>query len=113
MTRITNADQVLALLRNHLERAQRRRGRGSSAKAPLARESTKVRIRGLAQTGSLPQGEIERAMIAGLLVDAFGDAAANDPRFQAMVDEVQRILSDDPNSRALLTSALERLTGRG
>jgi len=111
LTRVTNADQVLALLRNHLDRAQRRRGAGQASTPPGPREDATARIQGVVQAAPLPQNEIERAVIAGLLVDAFGDAIANDARFQAIVTEVQRIVSADKDGRALLTRAIAKLTG--
>lgn len=113
MTRITNADQVLVLLRNRLERAQRSQRRDAtqrSAKREDVKQTPVERMQGIAQSESLPESEVERALISGLFMEEFGAAAANDPKFQLMIDEVLKMIRQEPATRRLLDRAVAQLT---
>jgi hypothetical protein len=107
MTRITNADQVLVLLRSHLERAQR--GSRKRTEARKAKSGPLQRVQQMAQTESLSQADIARALIAGLLSEEFGPSFAVEPRFQDMVEDVRRVIEADENARALLRRAIAQL----
>ncbi len=111
MTRITNSDQVLLLLRAHLERAQRgkraKTNRGSPRAGPMSR------VRELAHTEGLNEGEVARALIAGILSEEFGAEIAIEPRFQAMVDDVRRIIEQDEGGKALLRRAISQIAAAG
>lgn len=110
MTRISNTDQVLALLRAHLERTQRVKGRRAAAlhsPGPLAR------VHALAGAEDLTDAEIGRALIAGLLAEEFGAALAVDPSFQAIVDQVSRTIDRDEAGRALVRAAIAQLGAAG
>src|SRR4029079_6834883 len=79
MTRITNADHVLLLLRDHLERTQKtRRKRPSATTESKARPTALERASQLAASGALSDEDIERTIVAGLLAEALGDGVAND-----------------------------------
>lgn len=112
MTRITNADQVLLLLRGHLQRAERSQRKRASQK-PDRRENVKrtpmERMQSIARTEALQEHEIHQALIHSILTEEFGSAAANDPKFQLMVDEVLRMIREEPKTRALLTKAADVL----
>lgn len=106
MTRITNADQVLALLRNHLDKSRRTaapRGARQPSLGPIAR------ARALASE-NVSEDEIGRALIAGLLTEEFGPTISVEPRFQAMVDDIHRILRADKGSSDLLRRAIDELS---
>jgi hypothetical protein len=108
MTRITNAEQVLMLLRNHLERAQR------SSRKPAASPKTKAgpveRLQQLAATEAFAETDIARALIAGLLSEEFGPELAAEPRFHAMVEDVRLMLDRDEAGRKLLRRAIAELS---
>ena len=70
MTRITNAEQVLLLLRTHLERAQRSERRRTQRRN--AKPSPLERAQRLASTEGLSEADLSRALIAGLLTEEFG-----------------------------------------
>lgn len=109
MTRITNAEQVLMLLRSHLERAQRsRRGTATAAARKEARPSALQRAQQVASDG-LPETEIGRALIAAMLEDEFGGGVANDTKFRQVVDEVIEIIKRDDASGRLLQRAVAQL----
>jgi hypothetical protein len=108
MTRIANAEQVLLLLRAHLERAQR-----ADKKRTRAREGKPgplQRVQQLANAAGLSEADVTRALIAGLLTEEFGPEFAVEPRFQAMVEDVRQIIDRDEAGRALLKSAVAQLT---
>jgi hypothetical protein len=105
LTRITNAEQVLLLLRSHLQRSQRARkkdvapaagGRNAERKSPLER------VQQMAIGDGLSNADAARALIAGLLAEEFGSAVAADPKFQQMVDDVRQIIERDEAGAALV-----------
>lgn len=108
MTRVGNVEQVLLLLR---ERLQRRTGgerlaRGAaSGAAGTASPRPIERARALAALESLPEEEVRRVMIRGLLAEELGEAVTNDPGFQHIVDEVVRIIVDMPGGTELIGRA--------
>jgi|GEM_PF-770639 len=113
MTRISNVDQVLMLLRAQLQRmSQSGKSRKSSPAAPQSanrRETAASRLEAIARTDGLSEDELARTLLGALLVDEFGEAPANDHKFQRMVSEVHRIITSDPQARKLLGEALEQV----
>ena len=110
MTRITNTEQVLLLLRSHLQRSERNRRRGASAAKGGGKQGPLQRVQELANAPGLSETAIARAMVAGLLTEQFGAAVANDPRFQQMVEEVHGVIERDEAGRDLLRKAVTALT---
>lgn len=111
MTRITNADHVLLLLRGHLERTQkaRRKRAKPQAGAQQSRPTALERVERIAATDALSDLDLKKALISGLLADEFGDAAVNDANFQQAVDDIVAILERDDAGRALLDRACRQL----
>lgn len=112
MTRITNADHVLLLLRNHLERTEKgrkKRRKTDGGETRPVQSSPLQRVERLAAADELSDLEIRRALIAGLLAEEFGEDVINDPHFQQIVDDVVTILQRDPKSEMLLQAACGRL----
>lgn len=111
MTRISNADQVLIMLRAHLERVQRGRKKevARPPKHSRARQSPLERVQHLAAAAGLSETEIGAALIEGLLLEEFGPAFANDPQFLRITQEVKRVIGDDEHSTLLLQNAVRQL----
>lgn len=109
MTRITNSDQVLILLRAHMQRSERAAKKPAAAAAERAAPRPLSRVQEMAADQGLSQGEIERALIAGLLAEEFGEGLANEARFQTMVSDVLRTIHSDESARALLEAAVAQL----
>jgi hypothetical protein len=109
MTLITNADQVLMLLRSHLERVQRSSNSRRTASGK-AKTGPVQRLRQLAPTEEFAEADIARALIAGLLSEEFGPELAAEPRFHAMVEDVRQMLDRDETGRALLRRAIGELS---
>ncbi|MGK6317895.1 hypothetical protein [Sphingomonas sp. DT-204] len=114
MTRIGAADQILLLLREQLRKAERRTGRGRSEEAGKAGPvDPHQRLAALASLESLPDRDLRRAMIRGLLAERFGEELTSDPAFEAVALEVVRIMEDSPETQALVDSAIASLKQAG
>lgn len=113
MTRITNSDQVLVLLRAQLKELERTRRQDPAAPtgrvAPRIASSQIDRVRALAGDGQIKPEDIKAALIQGLLVDALGAQLANDPGLLSVARSVGRIIDADEESRQLLDAALSDL----
>lgn len=112
MTRVGNVEQVLLLLREQLRRADRGRAaqRGSSAgRAAPADARPLDRVRALAALESLDEGEVRRAVVRGILTEAFGEAVANDAPLQRVADDVLRIIDEMPGGPELIGGAVAQL----
>lgn len=108
MTRITDANQVLVLLRAHLERADKTL-RAKRSSAPRAKRTALQRVTELAVDKEARDGDIRRALVAGILIEEFGAGFAADVRFQDVVTNVLRVISDHPESRQIIDNSLEQL----
>jgi hypothetical protein len=111
MTRITNADHVLLLLREQLQKiGQSRKERtGRSGKV---RGSTPRPIARLRAMDSYEEGEeFRRTLVRAILTEEMGEAMANDPSFQAVVDNVYRMISATPDGQELMDRAGRQLRG--
>lgn len=114
MTRISASDQILTLLRARLERnAALKKGRkaGPVAGTDRGEASNLQRIRALAQIGDLSDEDFNRSLLQGLLIQQFGEAMANDPRFQDVVTRITEILDSDTEGRSILAAARRELAG--
>lgn len=117
MTRITNVDQVLLLIRQQLQRlsgngAPARKARATSARGPQ-RQSALGRLSALSRLEDLPESELEQSLVRALLADEFGDGLANDPRFLRVAGEVSHIIAADEEARGLLRQAVRRVKESG
>ena len=107
MTRIGQSDHVLLLIRERLSRLERgRAGRsGKTAGAKPASERPLARLQSLAAAGQLLEEDVERTLVRALLTEELGEGVANDPSFQAVSDDVYRIISGSEEGRALIAAA--------
>lgn len=113
MTRITNVDQVLMLLRQQLQQSSRtsrnaRTGQTRSSSASR-RQSSVDRLSTIAGLDTVSEDDVGRALIRAMLTDEFGEEVATDPRFQQIINEVHRIITTDPEARRHLDASLQQL----
>lgn len=113
MTRITNADQVLMLLRSHLQRAERSRRSSKPVGAETSRRTALERVQDIAAAQQSSEEDLHRALVAGILAEEFGPGFANDARFQDMVSTIIDIISRDDQSRDLFSKAIAQLSSQG
>ena len=113
MTRISNVDQVLIVLRQQLQLLGKSGRSGKSAQSGVAgterRKSAAGRIEAVMRADDLSEEDLGRTLVAALLVDEFGEGAANDPKFRMLADEVYRIIASDTQAKRLLGEALNEI----
>ena len=111
MTRISNADHVLVLLREQLQKIGQTRKERTS-RSGTVRKSTPRPIARLQAMGSYEEGEeFRRTLVRAILTEEMGEAMANDPSFQAVVDNVYRMISATPDGQELIDRAGRQLRG--
>jgi hypothetical protein len=112
MTRISNVDQVLLLLREQLQRAGKRRETARKSRTgradPMAARPLD-RVRALAALDTLNEDEVRRAVVRGILTEEFGEGVGNDAALQRIVDDVVRIIGEAPGGSELLNRAVAQL----
>lgn len=121
MVTIGNVDQVMALVRNQLERMSRERKvdkpdrstkAGSSAPSgKLAPASRQSRLQAIGSLADLPEEEFDRVLVGALLSHEFGEEVARDSRFQSLVDRTTAILRADPDLANMLRDLRKGLPG--
>jgi len=112
MTRISNVDQVLLLLREQLQRAGKnreatRKSRTGDADPAAARPLD--RVRALAALDTLNEDEVRRAVVRGLLIEELGEGIGNDAALQKIVTDVVRIIGEVSGGNDLLNRAVIQL----
>lgn len=111
MTRISNSDHVLVLLREQLQKLGRTR-RESAGRAAEVRGSTPRPIARLQAMATPDEGEeFRRTLVRAILTEEMGEAMANDPAFHAVVDDVYRMISASPDGQDLIDRAGRQLRG--
>lgn len=110
MTRISNVDQVLMLLRQQLQRLGKSersaKGSGTAATRAERRPPAPTRIEAVLRDTPLSEEDLARTLIQAMLVDEFGEAVANDHKFQNVSAEVYRLIARDPEASRVLSAAL-------
>lgn len=111
MTRISSSDQVLALLREQLQRLGRSRtGAGArTARSDEAAAPAMARIKALAGSGAAGEEEMRRLLVRAVLTEEFGEALANEPALQIVFDDVARIIGASAEGEDLLARAMAQL----
>jgi hypothetical protein len=117
MTRITQADQIMLLLRQQLQRMAEsgktaRSGR-TGATQTTQRQTPLRRVSALAALDGLSDEELGQTLIRALLAEEFGETLANEPKFARIVDEVHRMIAGDEEARGLLHQALGQVRQAG
>ncbi len=105
MTRISNSEQVLAIVRAQLQRMAKR-GKadksGRTEKADTKPLDTRQTIEALGAIEGLSDEDFARGLVSTLLIEEFGEQIANSPGFQGVVDRTVGVLREDTAVRATL-----------
>lgn len=105
MTRISNSEQVLALVRAQLQRMAKRESTatkthtGKPGTRPL---SQREMIDALNSIEGLSDDDFVRGFVRALLTEEFGERHANSPEFQSVVDRTASVIQTDRDARAML-----------
>lgn len=86
------------------------RGRKSDKESSDARPSNADRLRQIVSTSHATGGDIERALLVGILEEQFGSEVAADPRFSELAQEVLMAVRRDAAAIALLRQCILALT---
>ena len=108
MTRINQADQILLLLQERLQRLDRSRAGRTAGTAPATARPL-ARLQALAAIDRLSDEDFKRTMVRALLTEELGERVANDPAFEAVAEDVFRILSESDEGRRLIEQAARQL----
>lgn len=114
MTRITNTDQVINLIRAELQKMERTgsaKRRSGPAPGRDQSRSPLERLFSAPAFHALSEEERHRAFIRGIMTEAFGAALANDARFIAIAGSVYEAIRASPDGRDLINRALAQLGG--
>jgi hypothetical protein len=114
MTRISNSDHVLLLLREQLQKIGHSRKERTSRSGTVRNASTPRPIARLQAMGAGEDGEeFRRTLVRALLTEEMGESMANDPSFQTVVENVYRMISATPDGQELIERASRQLRGGG
>jgi hypothetical protein len=112
MTAINRVDQAILILKDRLDRLNRRTAgpaAGTRGKAGEGGADRLAPLQQLVRRGGIAQEELRRALVRTLLADAMGDRITVSLEFQSVADHVLRLLEDSDAGRALLADALAEL----
>lgn len=111
MTRISNSEQVLAIVRAQLQRMAKR-GKadksGRTEKADTKPLDTRQTIEALCAVKGLSDEDFARGLVSTLLIEEFGETIANAPAFHAAVEKTVAALRADDSVRARLDAMRNR-----
>lgn len=105
MTRVSNTDQIMALVRAQIQRMAKRERAGTTGKADSARSHSLTphqRVETIAAMKGLDDDEFARALIRALLTQELGEGVAGSPGFQSVLDRTCAVLAADPETRATI-----------
>lgn len=112
MTRIGQAEQILLLLQQQLQRAGEGRapaGNPQSSTGTRAEQRPLDRARALASLGAVDPEERRRLMVRTLLLEELGDSSGADPAFATLVDRVLAMVREIPGGDELMDRAVRQL----
>lgn len=112
MSRITNTDQIMLQLQAQLQKKKKfeKKQTVRAAAEEKERKSSPIkRFKSMLDSDSIPETEVHRAFVAGLLTEEFGAKMSNDPAFQNVIDRVLNSLVDNPAGKKLLSEAVGQL----
>ena len=112
MTQIGRVDQAILLLKDRLRKLGERKTSEAKTATGTARaesENHLAPIRQLARQGEIADQDLRRAFVRTLLAESLGEELATGIEFQAVADQVTRMLEDSDSGRDLLNRALAEL----
>lgn len=106
MTRVTNTEQVMALVRNQLQRMAKRERTDASQKARKSDEARPLtpreRVQALGALEDLSDEDFTNSFVRALLSEEFGGEVTNSPGFQQVIEKTAGAMRADPEIAGLL-----------
>jgi hypothetical protein len=112
MDAISNADRFALLLRQKLEERAKKKGLSKNKIEEARRLSVSERHSIRSVTGAAARSgadDLERTLIEQLLVDQFGAALINDPKFQDIIGRVAKMMQDDKDLKQIMSTVIASL----
>ena len=111
MTRVTSREGVLLLLQEQLAKLAVERGAAGAARAAglTAEPAPLKRLRQVRNADPPSAEDRARALVRSILLEAMDEGLGADPRFDAMSDEVARIIRASAGGDALVEAVFARL----
>lgn len=116
MDPVSNADRLVRLLRQQLEKRSKTKQTVKTLDKLPAQHDNIDRLRAVAGEVVRAGGQdhqLRRFLVEQLLSDQFGPALVNEPRFQQIVDQVSEVMGSDPSVSDLLGHVSAELRSRG
>lgn len=111
MSSISRVDQAVLQLRMQLQRLARERTKGTSAPPSITARPLQ-RLREIGENAA-NEDEYRRNFVRALLTEELGESLGNEPAFEAIANDVWRLLDDDAETRALMDEAVRQLNADG
>jgi hypothetical protein len=111
MDPVSNADNLVLLLRQKLRERARTSARGRAA-APQHAGSEPLKmspVQQLAAVEGVDERLLRRALVQNLLVEQFGPSMLNDAQFQQVVSRVTAAIEEDADASKLISHVLSEL----
>ena len=112
MTRVGNTEQILALVRNQLQRMAKRErtGKAREVRKPESRPlNPRERVQALSAIENLSGEDFAHGFVRALLSEEFGPEAANSPAFREVVEKTASAMQADPEVAQLIRRVREEL----
>ncbi|WP_432200690.1 hypothetical protein ACRAQ7_14315 [Erythrobacter sp. W53] len=105
MTRISNTEQVMALVRNQLQRMAKRERDDKTQKTQKADARTltqRERVVALNAIKGLSEEDFTQNFVRALLTDELGEKVSHSPEFQAIVERTAKTIRADKTVQSLI-----------
>lgn len=105
MTRVGNTEQIMALVRNQLQRMSKRE---KSTKTQQVRKTEnkplnqRERVQALAAIEDLSSEDFSQGFVRALLSEEFGPEVSHSPAFQQVVEKTAAAMEADPQIASLI-----------
>lgn len=113
MTSFNRVDHAVLLLKERLRKLSENKGRRASGAASSATRTESdnrlTPIRQLKRQRDIGDQELRRALVRALLADSLGEELTTSLGFQAVADEVVRLIEASDGGRDLLERALAEM----
>ena len=114
MTKISQSTHILKALRKELIKQRKTESAGKSSKPSKHYEASKSSLERITPKimDDLPERELNRVIVAGLLEEQLGAKLVSDPKFQSVIDKTVDAISKDKDLSVMLKNVSNGLVGQ-
>lgn len=110
MDPISNADNIVRLLRQKLQERSKAVAKGAAVQEK-GKDAVGISAVLRLATEGVDERQLRRALVQSLLVDHLGPSLLNDAQFQQIVSRVASAIEEDADSLNLMAQVLAQLRG--